>query len=51
VISAEPPQTGKLIAPARLRKEPEAGQNLAGGTGAYICDQCIELCNEVHAGE
>ena len=28
-------------------REPEAGQKLIAGPGVYICDECIELCNEI----
>ena len=30
-----------------LRKEPEAGPQLIAGPGVYICDECVELCNEI----
>ena len=30
-----------------LRKESEAGQKLIAGPGVYICDECIDLCNEI----
>jgi len=30
-----------------LREEPEAGQKLIAGPGVYICDECIDLCNEI----
>ena len=30
-----------------LRKEPEAGQEVDRGPGVYICDECIDLCNEI----
>ena len=26
-------------------------KKLVGGTGVYICDECIDLCNEVLAEE
>ena len=29
------------------RKEPEAGKKLIAGPGVYICDECIDLCNEI----
>jgi ATP-dependent Clp protease ATP-binding subunit ClpX len=30
-----------------LRQDPEAGKKLIAGPGVYICDECIELCNEI----
>jgi ATP-dependent Clp protease ATP-binding subunit ClpX len=30
-----------------LRQEPEAGQEAHRGPGVYICDECIDLCNEI----
>ena len=30
-----------------LRKEPEAGQEADRRSGVYICDECIDLCNEI----
>ena len=30
-----------------LRKEPEAGEETHRRPGVYICDECIDLCNEI----
>jgi ATP-dependent Clp protease ATP-binding subunit ClpX len=30
-----------------LRQEPAAGKKLIAGPGVYICDECIDLCNEI----
>jgi ATP-dependent Clp protease ATP-binding subunit ClpX len=30
-----------------LREEPEAGQEAHRRAGVYICDECIDLCNEI----
>ncbi len=30
-----------------LREEPEAGQEAHRRPGVYICDECIDLCNEI----
>lgn len=30
-----------------LRQEPEAGEEARAGPGVYICDECIDLCNEI----
>ena len=30
-----------------LRQEPASGQKLIAGPGVYICDECIDLCNEI----
>jgi ATP-dependent Clp protease ATP-binding subunit ClpX len=30
-----------------LRKEPKQVKKLIGGPGVYICDECIDLCNEI----
>ena len=30
-----------------LRQNPRAGTQISGGASVYICDECIELCNEI----
>jgi len=30
-----------------LREEPEQVKKLIAGPGVYICDECIDLCNEI----
>ena len=30
-----------------LRKEPKQVKKLIAGPGVYICDECIDLCNEI----
>jgi ATP-dependent protease Clp ATPase subunit len=32
---------------AVLRQESAAGQEAHRRTGVYICDECIDLCNEI----
>ena len=34
-----------------LRQEPEGGPKLIAGPTVYICDECIELCNDIIAEE
>jgi len=34
-----------------LRKVAEAGEELIAGPGVYICDECIDLCNDIIAEE
>lgn len=30
-----------------LREEPKQVKKLIAGPGVYICDECIDLCNEI----
>ena len=40
-------ETGELLKCSFCGKSQKQVQQLIAGPGVYICDECVELCNEI----
>jgi ClpX C4-type zinc finger len=49
-MTAEPATTAELACSFCAKPAPEVGKIIAG-PGIYICDECVQLCNEILAAD